>query len=213
MSLRTPCLAAHAAPAIAAVVSCLSTAGCSANDGAAGQGAASVDGGGNGGTSSAGGGGAQTDAGGDAQCTPYTSTANLDAPAVSFAKDVLPTFQRSCGIAGATCHGSTSVVKVDQRPYLGQFDGGTDAAAVVSGLVGVPSPEDPSLSIVKPGDPGQSYLMHKLDGDQCQFAEGCAQGQTPYTDCGQQMPYSSSALDPGTRDTIRRWIAQGAKND
>jgi hypothetical protein len=155
----------------------------------------------------------QADAGGDAPCTPYTSSANLTTPAVSFAKDVLPTFQRSCGIAGATCHGTTSVVKVDQRPYLGQFDGGTDAAAVVDGLVGVASPEDPSLVMVKAGDPGQSYLMHKLDGDQCQFAAGCAQGQTQYTDCGQQMPYSSNALDTSTRDTIGRWIAQGAKND
>ena len=152
------------------------------------------------------------EAGADA-CTAYAPDADLTTPTVSFATDVLPTFQRSCGIAGATCHGATTVVKVDQRPYLGQFDGGTDAAVVVNGLVGVQSPEDPNLSIVKAGDPGQSYLMHKVDGDQCQFAADCAKGQTQYSDCGELMPYSSSALDQPTRDTIRRWIAQGAQNN
>jgi hypothetical protein len=137
----------------------------------------------------------------------------MTTPTVSFSTDVLPTFQRSCGIAGATCHGAPSVVTVAQRPFLGYFDGGTDGSAVVSGLVGVVSPEDPKLSIVKASDPANSYLMHKLDGDQCTFAKDCAQGQTQYTDCGQQMPYSSPALDEATRDTVRRWIAQGAKNN
>jgi hypothetical protein len=166
------------------------------------------------GDSGAGGDGAgQGDAGAEAQCTPYTPDADLTAPSVAFVKDVLPTFERSCGIAGATCHGAPSVVSVDQRPYLGQFDGGTDAAGVVNGLVGVKSSEDPQLDLVKASDPGNSFLMHKLDGDQCQFAAQCAQGQTQYTDCGQTMPYSSSALDQGTRDTIRRWIAQGAQNN
>lgn len=155
--------------------------------------------------------------GGDAAsdaCVAYAvPDADLTQPAVAFAKDVLPTFQRSCGIAGATCHGATSVVKVDSRPYLGQFDGGTDAAVVVNGLVGVASFENPSAVMVKAGDPGNSFLMHKLDGDQCTFAAQCAQGPTQFGDCGQQMPYSSSALDQKTRDTVRRWIAQGAKND
>jgi hypothetical protein len=149
----------------------------------------------------------------EAGCSAYTSDANLTTPTVSFASDIQPTFNRSCGIAGATCHGAPSVVKVDMRPYLGNFDGGTDASAVIEGLVGVQSPEDPDFVIVKAGDPGNSYLMHKLDGDQCLFMTGCAKGQTQYTDCGQMMPYSSPALDTATRDTVRRWIAQGAKNN
>jgi hypothetical protein len=193
----------HRSLVLAAGAVCFATAACSSGSGNfvgvdSGQGGDSA---------------AQGDAGAEAGCVMYTPDADTTTPTVSFAKDVLPTFQRSCGIAGATCHGTTSVMQVDQRPYLGNFDGGTDAAVVVTGIVGVSSPEDPSLSIVKAGDPANSYLMHKLDGDQCQFAAGCAQGQTSYTDCGQQMPYSSSALDQSTRDTIRRWIAQGAKND
>ncbi len=166
------------------------------------------------------GGGTGTDAGGGVDagppadaCIPYTSSANLTTPQVSFSKDVLPTFQRSCGIAGATCHGVPSVWTTQQRPYLGNFDGGTDAGEVVTAIVGVASPEDPKLTIVKAGDPSNSYLMHKLDWDQCQFASDCAQSQTQYTDCGQGMPYSSPQLDPDTRDTVRRWIAQGANNN
>jgi hypothetical protein len=166
-----------------------------------------------GGSSGSSSGGTGDDGGTDA-CVAYVAPdADLTTPTVAFAKDVLPTFQRSCGIAGATCHGATSVVKVDNRPYLGQFDGGTDAAVVVNGLVGVASYENPSAVMVTAGNPGASFLMHKLDGDQCTFAAQCAQGQSQYTDCGQQMPYSSSALDQKTRDTVRRWIAQGAQNN
>jgi hypothetical protein len=99
------------------------------------------------------------------------------------------------------------------RPYLGNFDGGTDASTVVQGLVGVTSNEDPTMVTVVAGDPGNSYLMHKLDGDQCTLASACASSKTQYTDCGQQMPYSSPPLDEPTRDIIRRWIAQGAKNN
>jgi len=199
----------------AAATVALAASACSASNGASGTGdppgGGSDGGGGSGSSSGSGSGGGDPDGG--AGCTPFTSSANLTTPPVHFTADVLPVFQRSCGIAGATCHGTPSVATVDMRPYLGNFDGGTDAAAVVKGLVGVSSPEDPKLDIVKVGDPANSYLMHKLDGDQCQFAADCAQGQTQYTDCGQTMPYSSPALDEATRDTIRRWIAQGAKSD
>jgi hypothetical protein len=34
-----------------------------------------------------------------------------------------------------------------------------------------------------------------------------------YRDCGQTMPYDNAALDTATLDTIKRWIAQGAKNN
>jgi hypothetical protein len=214
---RSAALAVRTSFALLAVATCvaLSAAACSASNGAGGTGdppgGGTGEGGSSGASSSGSGSGGEGDGG--AGCTPFTSTANLTTPAVHFTADVLPVFQRSCGIAGATCHGTPSVATVDMRPYLGNFDGGTDASAVVKGLVGVTSPEDPKLDIVKAGDPASSYLMHKLDGDQCQFAADCAQGQTQYTDCGQTMPYSSPALDEATRDTIRRWIAQGAKSD
>jgi hypothetical protein len=143
----------------------------------------------------------------------YVSCADLTAPTVSFATDIVPILQPSCAIAGSTCHGTPDVATTQARPYLGNFDGGTDAAEVVQGLVGVTSNEDPSMATVKAGDPVNSFLMHKLDGDQCTLATSCASSKTQYTDCGQQMPYSSPPLDEPTRDIIRRWIAQGAKSN
>jgi hypothetical protein len=146
-------------------------------------------------------------------CVPFESDADLTTPTVAFSTDILPTFQRSCGIAGSTCHGAPSVATTQQRPFLGFPDGGTDSGQVVTGIVGVAANEAPQMTLVVAGDPGSSYLMHKLDGDQCQFAAECAQGPTQYTDCGQQMPYSSPPLDEDTRDVVRRWIAQGAGNN
>ena len=144
---------------------------------------------------------------------PYVNCADLTTPTVSFAADIVPILQPSCAIAGSTCHGTLDVATTQMRPYLGSFDGGTDASAVVQGLVGVTSPEDPSAVIVKAGDPAHGFLMHKIDGDQCTLADACKATVTQYTDCGQQMPYSSPPLDQPTRDIFRRWIAQGAKNN
>ena len=59
--------------------------------------------------------------------TYVTCATNLTTPNVSFKDDILPILQPGCAIAGSTCHGAPSVVS-QQRPYLGSFDGGTDAA-------------------------------------------------------------------------------------
>ena len=156
---------------------------------------------------------AAQDADDEPPCLPFVPDADLDAPSVSFKKDIAPTFQQSCAIAGSTCHGDPSVALTQQRPYLGLFDGGADASQIVSGIVGVLSNEDPTMNVVTAGDPANRYLLHKVDGDQCTLAPQCAATQTQYTNCGLQMPYSSPPLDPPTRDAIRRWVAQGAKND
>jgi len=150
-----------------------------------------------------------------ASTPPFVSCADLAAPTVSFASDVLPVFQTSCGIAGATCHGNPMVnAKATGQPYLGMPTGGTDAGQVLAGIVGVPSAEDPQMNNVTAGQPAQSWLMHKLDGDQCLYAAQCkATGNPVFANCGLQQPYSSGVLDLATRDTIRRWIAQGAKDN
>jgi hypothetical protein len=145
-------------------------------------------------------------------CVAYDSDASLTTPTVSFQTEVIPIFEHSCGVSGATCHGDPSSEKDGlQRPFLGEYDGGTDPAAVISAIVGVASNEDPKMDEVTAGEPTKSYLMHKMDGDQCTLAAGCATGSTPYTNCGQLMPQTTPIpLEQSTRDTIRRWIAQGA---
>ena len=174
-------------------------------------------------SSSSGGGGGGCDTGGadGGTCVPptmsnptpaYTSCANLTSPTVSFAKDVMPTFNDSCGVSNA-CHQPPANPAVANL-VLGLPDGGVPAATVIQSIVGKSALENKNMEIVKAGDPANSYLMHKIDGDQCQYAATCnATGNPIYNECGVQMPFNSGVLDPGTRDNIRRWIAQGAQNN
>jgi hypothetical protein len=80
------------------------------------------------------------------------------------------------------------------------------------------------------GNPSQSYIMHTLDNDLCNL-QGCVMGSAngamgqagdtpgsggtnyPPNWCGVFMPYQMNVLDVCRRDTIRRWIAQGAASN
>lgn len=86
---------------------------------------------------------------------------------------------------------------------------------ILSRLVGKKSPENPSMDIINAGSPDESYMMHKLDDDQCRFSTACnATTTTIFLGCGLGMPYGTNmVLDEPTRDNIRRWIAQGAQNN
>ena len=75
----------------------------------------------------------------------------------------------------------------------------TSAAATYALLVNVPSIEQPSLMRVKPGDPTDSYVIHKLEG---------SPGIT-----GARMPFGGPYLSTATIDQIESWIAAGAPND
>lgn len=140
------------------------------------------------------------------QCKTYSvpSGTDLTTPAVSFKNDVVPIFVLSC--AFTTCHGAAS--GQNQGVYLGSKTGDPGAAKIYAATVGVASSELAAMPYVSAGDPSKSYLMHKIDGDVCTLNAQCT-GQT----CGDTMPQGNALLDVATRDTIRRWIAQGAKND
>ncbi len=135
-------------------------------------------------------------------CSDYVPPASFDAqnPKVSFAKDVMPIFAQSC--AFSSCHGSST------GSNNGVFLGGTDPNRVHQALVDVRSGRLPSKSFVKPNEPNESFLLRKMDGTQCVLDPECTSA-----DCGQSMPKNDDVLPVATRDTIRRWIAQGAKND
>jgi hypothetical protein len=96
-----------------------------------------------------------------------------------------------------------------------------EASAIVSRIVGTKSGEDPNMNLVTAGDPANSYLMHKMDGDACTLAAQCNMGpfHAAYPDCGANMPnpvppaMTSQLLAPSQRDTVRAWIKQGAQNN
>ncbi len=72
-----------------------------------------------------------------------------------------------------------------------------DSANSYTMLVGIQSSQDAGLMRVLAGDPDNSYLVHKLEGN----ASG-----------GGIMP-PAGALDQATIDTIRQWITDGAIDD
>jgi hypothetical protein len=139
--------------------------------------------------------------GGGSTCNDYQPPAGFDTatPVVSFANDVMPIFGQSC--AFSTCHGSST------GPANGVFLG-KDAARVYTAIVDVRGDELQTMAFVKAGDPRASYLMRKMDGSQCALDAQCAGGS-----CQSSMPKNESLLEIAQRDIVRRWIAQGAKQN
>jgi uncharacterized protein (TIGR03118 family) len=87
------------------------------------------------------------------------------------------------------------------QPAGGALPGSQNLTAgnTFSNIVGVTSIEQPGLMRVKPNDPDNSYLIHKVEG---------AAGIT-----GSQMPLGGPALPQATIDQIRAWISSGALNN
>ncbi len=156
---------------------------------------------------------------------------------MSFKNDVLPIFEHSCGLS-SSCHGDRSDIGA-RGIFLG-CDMATSLTCTVSPPVGpqvyphlvgaeAGAPlETTSMPFITAGDPSMSFLMHKLDNDLCTVpgcvADNIAVAQagdtpgsrgagTPANWCGTFMPYNVQVLDTSARDTIRRWIKQGAMDN
>lgn len=171
--------------------------------------AAACSGSGSSGSTSGGGG---NDPGG---CFDYTGWDGTT-PTVTFAADVLPIFQTSCG--QSVCHGSQTEPLPAEHfygPPVGTTATTAQIAAIFAGSVGQKSVDEPDMDVIDPGHPESSFMMYKIDADPMNpdgvtcSKLACVAAQT----CVSGMPLSGTQLPAATRDTIRRWIAQGAKND
>jgi hypothetical protein len=118
-------------------------------------------------------------------------TPNLTPTFSSIQRDIFEARDASGRAACTECH----------NPTLARFNGLDLSAAVAhANLVNVASRGKPGAIRVLPGDPENSYLVHKLEG-----RAGIV---------GERMPRTSGPfLTPGQLSIIRRWIAQGAPND
>jgi hypothetical protein len=139
--------------------------------------------------------------GGTATCFDYASF-NGASPAVTFSADVLPIFQQACGLS-SSCHGDGAPVA---QPYLGASSS-PDIQKIFDQNVNVDSLKEPNMKIVKPNEPQNSFLMHKMDGTLSCAPVECG------ANCGGSMPLGAPLRSEADRDKVRRWIAQGAKND
>ncbi len=150
---------------------------------------------------------------------------------VSFSNDLMPILQSSCSVGGtdnatALCHGAT-MVNMDLEPggsreYFGPPVPPVTQAATLTmiweGIVDESSSEDPSMSVVAPGDPTESFLWYKVNGIQSTLDNTNACGRGDFGNCGGPMPLpltgiAITLLPQADRDLICNWIAQGAPNN
>ena len=185
--------------------------GSATGSGGSGTGGAATGSGGAGGT-----GGGGSGKGGAPSCQPF-DYANYQAPPgkLTLKADIMPIFldnaTASCVLS--VCHANNAT----NAPKLGPSNGMVDAAGLeaIRNALLAPSAQAPSLKIVDPGKPEDSYLLHKLDGTftsvnnvnklncmglACQGAMGC----------GERMPQLLGKLPADKIGKIRDWIKQGA---
>lgn len=124
------------------------------------------------------------------------SPARNDAAATNtFRADVIPIMRVWC--SNASCHANKQTTLGVEFPI-------EDPAALYKQLQRE-SPQAKGAKFIVPGDPAKSYFYAKIVGDQDAF-------QCDVPGCGETMP-PGTKMDLADRETIRRWIVAGAKDD
>ena len=157
----------------------------------------------------------------DGSCTSFDyATYKVGTTQVSFRSDVVPIFGRACAFSachalehnpmGALYLGPNVNNTPDQPTSIPPFYPPDDAtrAKIRGGLVAVKAKLAVTMLLVQPGSPKDSFLMHKIEGDQSCADIACNPIDTGK--CGETMPQRSTPLEHGASATIRDWIAQGA---
>jgi len=120
-------------------------------------------------------------------------TPNLTPTFSSIANDIFNASDSSGRVGCTQCHTTAGGRTPPQGLSL-------EPALAYASLVGVASRQRPGMLRVAPGDPDNSYLVHKLEGRA--------------DIVGQRMPRTNGPfLTEGQMMVIRRWIELGARND
>ncbi|MGD2134623.1 MAG: hypothetical protein PVF27_00610 [Gemmatimonadales bacterium] len=104
--------------------------------------------------------------------------------------DVQPILTANCALSG--CHAGSSPAQ-----GMNLAEGQTH-----QNTVDVPSSEAAGVDRIEPGQPDESYLVHKIQGT-----------QTSVGGSGSRMPLGGNPLTQEQIDLIRAWIADGAGNN
>ena len=111
-------------------------------------------------------------------------------PAEGFAGLVQPILTQNCAVSG--CHtGTGAAAGLDMT-----------AGAAHGNIVLVASGQLPSMSLIEPGDPANSYLMHKVQGTHLDVGGS-----------GLQMPRNRTPLVQAVIDDLIDWVNDGAPNN
>lgn len=142
----------------------------------------------------------------DTRCFDYGSF-NGSSPEVSLRIEVMPILQTNCTF-GQSCHGPglTLAGKVYLGPVMGVQASDAEIQRMLDENVNADPSFDAGMKLITPGDASKSFLMHKTDNSLECPTLACAPD-----DCGDPMPFNRPAIDAGDRNTIRRWIMQGAQ--
>jgi hypothetical protein len=117
-------------------------------------------------------------------------TPNLAPTLSSIQKEIFDTTDSSGRLACTNCHNGVN-------PFV---PGNLRAGSAYGTLVNVRSVQKPNLFRVAPGDPDNSYIIHKLEGRADIVGLRMPRGTGPFLTDGQLL-------------VLRRWIELGAKND
>ena len=110
-------------------------------------------------------------------------------PEISLEDQIQPIFNLSC--AFVTCHASSATFPPEEGLIL-------ESGVSRENLVGKPSKQNPTLQLVEPDNPGESYLLQTL------------QGQTDIL--GEQMPLGGPYLSPYQINRgVKRTFGQAAQ--
>jgi hypothetical protein len=123
--------------------------------------------------------------------TPIDSNSDAQAPSA----DVGKILARSCSLGG--CHAGLSGAGDLTLPVA--------SGAWEANVVDRPSRENPNMKLVEPGDPTKSWMVLKLTGDYCAFADTC----DAQLGCGAVMPFGG-ALPGGDIASVAAWVRAGA---
>ena len=115
---------------------------------------------------------------------------NLQVTFGSIQQEIFQTTDTAGRTSCVTCHTSNG------RNPAGNLNLAVDPYAA---LVNVPSRQQTNLMLVKPGDPDNSYLIHKIEGRSSITGLKMPRNGPPYLTQGQIL-------------VIRRWIEIGAPN-
>jgi hypothetical protein len=118
-------------------------------------------------------------------------TPNLQVSFSNIQQNIFNTADSSGRPACVSCHNARFAV----------FNGGLnlEPASAYSNLVNAPSRDKRGAVRIIPGDPDNSYVIHKLEGGP--------------NIVGVRMPNGGPYLTSGQILVIRQWIKEGAKND